>query len=450
MGRLFGTDGVRGIANEALTPELAFQLGYAGAKVLARHQEEKPAVIIGTDTRISKDMLQAALVAGITAAGADAYLAGVVPTPSIAYLTKKYKMDAGVVISASHNTFEYNGIKFFSKEGYKLPDEIEDEIEALIESGFADTDRAQGLAIGSVHEHPEAIHDYIEHLKRRLSVDLSGLKIAIDCAHGASYAMAPQLFADLGAEVTAIGVNPDGVNINEGCGSTHMALLQQTVREQGLDLGIAFDGDADRMLVVSSDGEIVDGDVIMAILARDMRNKGRLKNNTLVVTQMSNLGLDLWAKANGIGLIKTKGGDRYVLEAMLANGLALGGEQSGHFIVLDHTTTGDGMLSALRLLNALVDGETTIDEAKKMVTILPQVLKNARVKAGMQSIIMEDQELLAAVAATERALAGRGRVLVRASGTEPLIRVMLEGEIISQIESLTDELVALVLRKYGA
>lgn len=449
MERLFGTDGVRGVANREITPELAFQLGFAGAEVLVRHGSKKPRVIVGTDTRISKDMLQAALVSGITAAGADVHLAGVVPTPCIAYLTRKYEMDAGVVISASHNTFEYNGIKFFSREGHKLPDELEDEIEQLIRQGFSLEARAKGSDIGAVYERPEAAHEYIEHLKRRLSVDLTGYKIAVDCAHGASHAIARELFSDLGAEVVAIGVEPNGVNINDGCGSTHLELLQETVLAEKCNIGLAFDGDADRLLVVSSTGEVIDGDVIMAIIASDMKAKGTLKDNTVVVTQMSNLGLDIWAAKEGLTLVKTKVGDRYVLEAMLAGGYVFGGEQSGHFIVLDHTTTGDGMLSALRLLRALVDGDQSIDEARTIVKILPQILKNAKVRLGTQQTALEDPVFVAAVKETELLLQGRGRVLVRASGTEPLIRVMLEGDDILEIGRLTDHLIEIIKVKYG-
>lgn len=450
MTRLFGTDGVRGVANREITPELAFQLGYAGAKVLARHGSKKPRVIVGTDTRISKDMLQAALVSGITAAGADVHLAGVVPTPCIAYLTRKYGMDAGVVISASHNTFEYNGIKFFSREGYKLPDQLEDEIDELIQAGLKSDQRAIGDAIGAVHSEDNAARDYIEHLKRRLSVDLTGLKIAVDCAHGASHAIAQKLFADLGAEVIAVGIEPNGVNINDGCGSTHLELLQDTVKKERCDIGLAFDGDADRLLVISASGDVIDGDVIMAIIALDMKEKGILKDDTIVVTQMSNLGLDLWAKKEGLTLIKTKVGDRYVLESMLEGGFVFGGEQSGHFIVLEHTTTGDGMLSALRLLRALVDAKKSIDEAQTMITILPQVLKNAKVKSGTQKVALADPEFVEAVKATEATLEGRGRVLVRASGTEPLIRVMLEGDDENEINNLTDHLIEIINEKYGA
>jgi len=449
MSRLFGTDGVRGVANVEITPELAFQLGYAGAVVLARHATGKPSIIVGTDTRISKDMLQAALVSGITAAGADAHLAGVVPTPCVAYLTRKYGMHAGVVISASHNSFEYNGIKFFSAQGYKLPDDIEDEIEQVVRAGFDQITRPAGTEIGTVYDRSEAAHDYAEHLKRRLSVDLTGLKIAVDCAHGASYAIAPALLSDLGAAVVAVGIEPDGVNINAGCGSTHLELLQNTVRTHRCDLGLAFDGDADRLLVVASNGDIIDGDIIMAIMASDMMAKGTLKHNTLVVTQMSNLGLDIWAKQAGVNVIKTKVGDRYVLEAMLEGGYSLGGEQSGHFIVLEHTTTGDGLLSALHLLNVLVGRHTTIDAARTMVKILPQILKNAKVRNGAQQTVLCDEKIMSAVQNAESTLAGRGRVLVRASGTEPLIRVMLEGEDIIQIRKLADDLISLIAESYG-
>ncbi len=366
MSRLFGTDGVRGIANKELTPDLAFQLGWAGAKVLAGETWHKPIILVGLDTRISCGMLEAALVSGICSAGADVCICGVIPTPGVAYLTRKYKCDAGVIISASHNSYEYNGIKFFSNNGYKLPDDTEDRIEELIRAYDEKADdRPIGSQLGRRIIKQNASHDYTEHLKRRMAVDLSGLKIGLDCANGASAHIAPALFGDLGADVVTVGVEPDGTNINDGCGSTHLDRLRQLVRRESCDIGIAFDGDADRMLAVDENGDPVDGDVIMAIIALDMKMNHQLRDDTLVVTVMSNLGLDIMAAEKGINLVKTKVGDRYVLEEMLRNGYSLGGEQSGHIILLEDSTTGDGMLSALRLLRALTERGQRLSEARR-------------------------------------------------------------------------------------
>jgi phosphoglucosamine mutase len=452
MARLFGTDGVRGVANQELTPELAFRLGRAGAQVLAGECSHKPVILVGSDTRISCGMLESALVSGICSAGADVLVAGVIPTPGVAYLSRKYKCDAGVVISASHNSYEFNGIKFFSGSGYKLPDATEDKIEWLIaesdHTGAADN-RPLGAALGRRIERQNAAHEYVEHLKRRMAVDLSGLKIALDCANGASAHLAPALFSDLGAEVVAMGINPDGTNINANCGSTHLDPLRQLVRREGCDIGLAFDGDADRMLAIDENGLPVDGDEIMAIIALDMKAQGQLREDTLVVTVMSNLGLDLMAAANGIRLAKTKVGDRYVLEEMLRCGYNLGGEQSGHIILLDHSTTGDGLLSALRLLGALTRQGKRLGKARQIMTVLPQVLRSARVGNDNKSNALADADVCAAIARLEAILDGHGRVLVRSSGTEPIIRVMIEGENIDEISRMAEQLVALIASRYG-
>ncbi len=450
MSRLFGTDGVRGVANKELTPSLAFKLGYAGAKVLTGEMNYKPTILIGTDTRISCAMLECALVAGITSAGADCYIAGVLPTPGIAYLTRKYNCDAGVMISASHNSYEYNGIKFFSAKGYKLPDEVEDRIQAEIEK--FDPSAASDLIgdrIGHRIERKNASRDYSEHLKRRMSVDLSGLKIAVDCANGASYHIAPDLLRDLGAEVVAIGIEPDGVNINDKVGSTHMERLEHTVRREGCDIGIAFDGDADRMLAIDENGNHIDGDQIMAIIAVALQKKDKLKDNCVVVTVMSNIGMDIMAKERGLKLHKTKVGDRYVLEEMLRHGLSLGGEQSGHIILAEHGTTGDGMLSALALLKSLSELGLRLSQASKIMQPLPQVLVNARVTNEGKNAIMQDKDILAAIEEEEKRLGDEGRVLVRASGTEPLIRVMVEGKDQAMIEKMGKRLSELITIKYG-
>lgn len=450
MPRLFGTDGVRGIANKELTPDLAFQLGRAGAIVLAGECSHKPVILVGSDTRISCDMLEAALVAGICSAGADALICGIIPTPGVAYLTRKYQCDAGVVISASHNLFEYNGIKFFSSQGYKLPDATEDKIQDLIANPENyDIELPVGAGIGRRIERKNAARDYAEHLKRRMSVDLSGFKIALDCANGASAQIAPSLFRDLGAEVVAIGVEPDGVNINANCGSTHLERLSRLVCREGCDLGIAFDGDADRMLAVDEKGVVADGDVIMAIIAMDMKSMGRLRKDTMVATVMSNIGLGIMAAENEIHLVKTKVGDRYVLEEMLRGGFLIGGEQSGHIILLEESTTGDGLLSALRLLRALKYRGERLSEARRIMTVLPQVLKNARVPNGVKKRVMTDPDILDVIQRLEEQLADRGRVLVRASGTEPVIRVMVEGENIDLINQMADQLTELIVSRYG-
>ncbi|NLT11207.1 MAG: phosphoglucosamine mutase [Clostridiaceae bacterium] len=450
MGRLFGTDGVRGVANKELTPDLAFRLGYAGAMVLAVNANRKPKILIGMDTRISCKMLEAALIGGICSAGADVIKCGVIPTPAVAYLTKKYKCDAGVMISASHNSFEYNGIKFFSGNGFKLSDEIEDEIEKRVtDYDVFSKNRVVGEDVGTVYEKNVAAHDYIEHLKRRMSVDLSGMRIAIDCANGASYDIASELFEDLGAVVVVIGNYPNGVNINKDCGSTHMEKLQELVVREKCDLGLAFDGDADRLLAVDGFGKMVDGDIIMSVIANDMMAFGELKSNTVVATVMSNLGLDIMAEKNGIHIEKTKVGDRYVLENMIENGFNIGGEQSGHVILLDHATTGDGMLTALALLKALKRKNQTLDKAGEIIHILPQVLLSAKVQNEDKAAAMALPELLSAIQKYESELAGKGRILVRASGTEPIIRVMIEGENKEQIALMAGDLVGIIQRHFS-
>ena len=396
-------------------------------------------------------MLEAALVAGICAAGADAWICDVIPTPGVAYLTRKYKCDAGVMISASHNSYEYNGIKFFSNNGYKLPDDTEDRIEELIRTYDEQADdRPLGGQIGRRIFKQNASHDYTEYIKRRMAVDLSGLKIALDCANGACAHIAPDLFSDLGADVVTIGVNPNGININDNCGSTHLEQLRQLVRRECCDIGIArFDGDADRMLAIDEHGDAVDGDIIMAIVALDMKENQQLRDDTLVVTVMSNLGLDIMAAEKGIHLVKTKVGDRYVLEEMLKQGYSLGGEQSGHIILLEHSTTGDGMMSALRLLRALTERGEHLSEARKIMEILPQVLKSAKIPNEKKTRAMEDPDVLAACARMEAQLAGKGRILVRASGTEPIIRVMIEGQKIEEITRMADQLTTLIVSRYG-
>lgn len=451
MNRMFGTDGVRGIANKELTPDLAFKLGVAGAIVLAGETSHKPTILIGCDTRISCAMLEAALTAGICSAGADVLICGVIPTPAVAYLTRKYHCDAGIMISASHNSYEYNGIKFFAGTGFKLPDDTEDEIEAIVNAYNENAwQRPVGDQIGQRIIMQEAAHEYEENIKRRLSVDLSNLKIAIDCANGAASDIAPDLFKDLGATVCVTCNKPDGININHNCGSTHMGQLRDLIRREGCDLGLAFDGDADRLLAMDEFGTLVDGDAILAIIGLDMKETKELASDTVVVTVMSNLGLDIMAEKTGLSLLKTKVGDRYVLEQMLAGGYNLGGEQSGHVILLDHSTTGDGILTALALLRVLVRRKKSLSKIANVISVLPQVLKPARIPEDKKQKAMDDKDLEAAIAKYEKILGAKGRILVRASGTEPMIRVMIEGEDLSAIDDMAEHLVELIVARYGA
>ncbi|MGI6669931.1 MAG: phosphoglucosamine mutase [Acetivibrionales bacterium] len=449
MARLFGTDGVRGIANSELTAELAYKLGQAGAYELTAEAKHMPKILVGMDTRVSGPMLEAALVAGICSVGADAVCLGVVPTPAVAYLTRYYKADAGVVISASHNSYEFNGIKFFDSKGYKLPDAMEDRIEKLIRDGLDRLDPPTGAGIGRKSTEYNALRDYIEFLKETADVSLKGLKIAIDCANGASYKAAPAIFAELGARVFAINDKPDGLNINKGCGSTHISGLQEHVIQTGADLGFAFDGDADRVLAVDEKGNVVDGDRIMAIIGLALKQSGRLEKDTIVVTVMSNMGLDIMAEKYGINLVKTKVGDRYVLEEMLEKGYVIGGEQSGHVIFLKHNTTGDGLLTALQLLNVLKSSGKKLSELASVMQVLPQVLKNARVKNENKHCYMDDEVVARLCRELENEFHGEGRVLIRPSGTEPLVRVMIEGKDKDYIEKKAAELVEVIEQRLG-
>lgn len=444
MGRLFGTDGVRGIANEELTPLLAMQLGQAGACVLTREKAHKPTLMVGCDTRISGDMLANALMAGACSVGANCIFVGVIPTPAIAYLTRKYKVDAGVVISASHNPVEFNGIKFFDGNGYKLPDELEDEIEALIKSNMQDVKFPTGSGVGKVKYRTDAREEYINHAIQSVGVDLQGMKIVVDCAEGASYYTSVEALKELGAEVVAIHNNPDGTNINANCGSTHMEELQARVVYEKANVGLAFDGDADRLLAVDETGRIVDGDQIMAIVGNYMKQKGTLKKDTIVATIMSNLGFFLMAEKNGITAEQTKVGDRYVLERMREIGASLGGEQSGHVIFLDENTTGDGLLSALHLLQVMVDTGKSLSELSGIMEVLPQALVNAKVANHKKEHYLEYPEIAEEIEKLTKRFAGEGRVLIRPSGTEPLVRVMIEGKDKAQIQREAERLASLI------
>ncbi|WP_066889947.1 phosphoglucosamine mutase [Clostridium nigeriense] len=446
MGRMFGTDGVRGIANIELTSEIAYGLGRAGAYVLTEGTH-KPKILVAKDTRISGDMLEAALVSGILSVGAEAVILGVVPTPAVAHLIREYNADAGIMISASHNPVEYNGIKFFDNRGYKLPDDLEDEIQRVIESGFEGVPSPTGHDLGRSRIEVGALDEYTDYALSTIPVDLKGLKVALDCANGACYKAAVKAFRELGAEVYVINDNPDGTNINENCGSTHPEELQEYVVKKKCDLGFAFDGDADRCLAVDEKGNLINGDFILMLCAKHLKDLGKLKDDTLVVTVMSNLGLDIACKKEGIKTIKTKVGDRYVLEEMIKDGYVLGGEQSGHIIFLNYNTTGDGLVTALQVAAIRKRSGKTLSELAGIMKELPQVLVNAKVPNDKKNIYLEDEEIVNEIKKIEETLHGAGRVLIRPSGTEPLVRVMLEGENQEEIDKMAHGLVDLILSK---
>lgn len=446
MARMFGTDGVRGIAGTELSIDLAMKLGQAGAYVLTKEQSHQPTIIVGCDTRISGGMLANALMAGICSVGANAIYVGVAPTPAIAYLTKKHKVDAGVVISASHNPMEFNGIKFFNGEGYKLSDQMEDEIEALIRNDMEDVTFPTGSGIGKIDYRFDIVDEYVEFEKKTVPVDLSGLKIVVDCAEGASSYTSVKALKELGADLVAIHTSPDGTNINANCGSTHMDELKARVVSEHANVGIAFDGDADRMLAVDENGKFVDGDEIMAIVGNYLKEKGKLAKDTIVVTVMTNLGFSIMGREQGINIEKTAVGDRYVLENMRANGYNLGGEQSGHVIFLDDNTTGDGLLSALHLLQVMVETGKPLSELAKVMQVLPQALVNAKVPNHKKESYMEYTEIAEAISELEKKFAGEGRVLIRPSGTEPLVRVMIEGKDQAVIDEEAHKLAELITK----
>ena len=445
MGRLFGTDGARGVANSELTCELAMSIGRAAAMVLTDGAHRHPRILIGKDTRISSDMLEGALVAGLCSVGADVITLGVIPTPAVAYLVGKYKADAGIMISASHNPCEYNGIKIFSGDGYKLPDALEEQIEAIVLDHAQTPPVPTGRDIGRVTAADHAVKDYIDHIKSTVPFALNGMKVAIHCANGAASRTAERLFTELGAEVHMMADKPDGVNINEDCGSTHMEHLMQYVREHpDLNAGLAFDGDADRFLAVDDHGNFVDGDYIMAICAADMKSRGKLARNTAVGTIMTNMGFNRFCDDNGMRFVATKVGDRYVLEEMLLEEYNFGGEQSGHIIFLDFATTGDGQLTAAQLLSILKRRGAKVSSLATLMSRYPQVMVNVTVSAEGKLRFYTDNEVKAAVEQAKKELGKTGRVVVRVSGTEPLIRVMVEGEDEEQIGRLANGLAELV------
>lgn len=449
MGRLFGTDGVRGIANSELTPELAFHLGKAGAHVL-RKDNERPVVVIGKDTRVSGDMLESALTAGILAVGGNVIKVGVVPTPAVAYLVKHYQADAGIVISASHNPYEYNGIKFFNGNGFKLDDMLEEKIEDIILRDIDPNKHLTGEALGRcINAEEDAVDLYVKFLLTTIDVRLDGMKVVLDCANGAAYKTAPKVYEALGAEVVTIGCEPNGININDQIGSTHPEKLQQKVIEEKADIGMAYDGDADRLIVVDEKGMVIDGDKTICICAKMLKDAGELAENKVTATVMSNIGFHKYIKEQVGAVVDVTGvGDRYVLESMLETGCILGGEQSGHIIFLNYTTTGDGTLSSLQFMKAVKASGRKPSELSADIEIFPQVLVNARVDNDNKKIYMKDEEVKDMIDAIESEMAGSGRVLIRPSGTEPLVRVMIEGNDIEKIHSLAQALADLIEKKF--
>ncbi len=439
MGRLFGTDGVRGIANTELTCELAMEIGRAAATVLSDGCRRRPTFVIGSDTRASSDMLGAALIGGLCSVGADVIQLGVVPTPAVAYLVGMYKADAGVMISASHNPAEFNGIKIFSGNGFKLPDMLEEKIEDLILDSNKHYGKPIGGEVGRLTYAKHAADDYIRHIKSSAHCSLGGMKIAIDCANGSSSVTAPELFESLGADVHILSASPDGVNINRDCGSTHLESLAKYVVENGLECGIAFDGDADRCLCVDENGNVIDGDMIMAICALDLKNRGKLNRDTVVGTIMTNFGFGKFCEENGLRFIATKVGDRYVLEEMLLEDYSFGGEQSGHVIFSDFATTGDGQLTATQLLVMLRQSGKKLSELASVMTRYPQTMVNLKISNEGKIAFYTDKAITEKLDEAKKLLGKSGRIVVRPSGTEPLIRVMVEGSDTEQIEAIAND-----------
>ena len=452
MRKYFGTDGIRRIANSELTPELVYKVAKAGAYVLSKHSNHTPTIFIGRDTRISGTLIEAAMTAGFLSYGANVKRLGVIPTPGVAYLTKRFKADASVVISASHNTFEFNGIKYFSNKGMKIPDTLEEEIEEVMDSGKIDELSAVSDKIGVAEDRQDLLEEYVYFFRKNFEEDLENLDkenfvVAIDTANGATSCVAEKVFTKLGIKHYIINNHPDGININDKCGSTHIEGLQKFVVEHKCNLGIAYDGDGDRCLAVNEKGELVDGDCIMAIISNYLKEKGKLKKDTLVATVMSNLGLRKYAEDNGIHFEATKVGDRYVLENMLENGYNLGGEQSGHIILLDYNPTGDGILTSLMLIKILLEKKASVSKLCEIIKIYPQVLINAKVSADKKYDYEKDPEIKARIDGLEKEFSGNGRVLIRPSGTEPLVRVMIEGENQEYIKEKAESLAKFIEQK---
>ena len=449
MGRLFGTDGARGIANKELTCELAMNIGRAAAMVLTEQSDKKPVVIIGKDTRLSSDMLEGAIIAGLCSVGADVITLGVVPTPAVALLVRNYNADAGIMISASHNPYEFNGIKIFSSNGFKLPDTLENEIEEIVLDNVKQYDKAYMEKLGKVTVSEAGLSDYINHVIGTVPERPEGLRVAFDCSNGSASRTAEAIFSGLGIECHMMNAQPDGVNINKNCGSTHIEALAEYVKENKLDCGIAFDGDADRCLAIDENGELVDGDFIIAMCALDLKERGMLKNNTAVGTILTNMGFNKFCEKNQINFEATKVGDRYVLESMVKNGYSIGGEQSGHVIFLDYCTTGDGQTTAAQILSLMKRKNKKLSEAANVMKRYPQVMVNVKISPQGKKKVGSDSDIQAKVSEVKNLLEGHGRIVVRESGTEPLVRVMLEGTDYDEINRLANETAEVVKRKLG-
>ena len=447
MARLFGTDGIRGIANKDLTPELAFEAGRAGAYILGKGKKGK--IIIGRDTRVSGDMLEAAIVAGITSMGIDVISLGIIPTPAIAYLTREYEALAGIVISASHNPGEYNGIKFFDEKGLKLTDKIEDEIEEIILNKIKINNRPIKDQVGKLSKCERGSKDFMDYLVSITNLDLSGIKIAMDCGHGALYEIGPELIKRLNGELVVINTEPDGMNINDNCGSTNAAMIQKLVLDEKADIGLSFDGDGDRIIAVDEKGNILNGDHILAICGTHLKSQGKLKNDMVVGTIMTNMGLDVYLEKNQMNIVKTAVGDRYILEEMLDSGYVLGGEQSGHIIFLDYNTTGDGLGTGLQLLQVMKETGKTMSELNNLMTDFPQVLVNAKVRNDLKYRYDENIEIRDEIKRVEDIFHGQGRVVIRPSGTEPLVRVMIEAKEGDGIEKIASDLSKFIEARIG-
>ncbi len=451
--RYFGTDGIRRIANTELTPELVYKVAKAGAYVLAKHSKNgAPTILIGRDTRLSGTLIESAMTAGFLSYGANVKLIGVIPTPGVAYLTKKLKADASVVISASHNTYDFNGIKYFSNKGMKIPDNLEEEIEEILDSGKIETLTADSSKIGVSEVRGDLLDEYLYFFRKNFEDEFEKLNkenftVAIDTANGATSIIADKVFTVLGIKHYIINNTPNGININDNCGSTHLDMLKKFVTSNKCDLGIAYDGDGDRCLAVNEKGQEVDGDIIMAIISNYLKEKGKLKNNTLVATVMSNLGLKKYCEKNDIHFEQTKVGDRYVLENMLANDYCIGGEQSGHIIFLDYNPTGDGILTSLMLIRDILESKKKISELQKIINIYPQVLINAKVENNKKYDFEKDETIKKEIEKLDEEFNGNGRVLIRASGTEPLVRIMIEGENQEYITKKATELANMISKK---
>ncbi|CDE25769.1 phosphoglucosamine mutase [Clostridium sp. CAG:440] len=452
MRKYFGTDGIRRIANIELSPELVYKVAKAGAYVLSKHTDHAPTILIGRDTRISGTLIESAMVAGFLSYGANVKLLGVIPTPAVAYLTRKLNADASVVISASHNTYEFNGIKYFSNKGMKIPDTLEEEIEEVMESGKLEELTAVNDKIGVSEYCLDLIDEYVYFFRKNFDDDMEKLVsddfiVGLDTANGATYKVAEKVFKSLGIKYKIINNNPDGININQNCGSTHLEGLKKFVVENNLSMGVAYDGDGDRCLAVDENGNEIDGDKIMAIISSSLRKKGKLAKDTIVATVMSNLGLNKYARDNGLELLQTKVGDRYVLEEMIKDGFNLGGEQSGHVILLDYNPTGDGILTSLMLIKSILEENKKASQMAQMVKLYPQVLVNAKVNSEKKYGFKDDKEIKNAIEKLEKEFAGNGRVLIRPSGTEPLVRVMIEGEDQKYIQKKAEEIAKLIESK---